>query len=356
VRRAAGVAAALTLLAAATPAFAFRRSEARNEDGSPIPGRCTWWRTNQIPVVFNPELANTRGCAPGAALQLARATLATWSTATRGNEAASCTDVQLVDGGTTPRRIAGYDGTNLIVWRRGVCSDPAVVSSTDACHQCDAAPDEDPCHARGQGCADTYGCWDHGTAGTIAITTTTFSVGTGEILDADMELFEHDDNVTGRGFWFTCAGEGAPTCVNAAFPTTSCVSMDLGSTVAHETGHMLGLAHNCETALGCADRFATMFASAAIGDTHKRDLAEDDVAGVCTMYPAGAPPSPSGGNGASGTACQPLATGNSSGGNGGGGGCTSAGPGAAAGPASAAAFLVLLGVARLARGRPRLSS
>jgi hypothetical protein len=349
VRRAAGVAAALTLLAAATPAFAFRRSEARNEDGSPIPGRCTWWRTNQIPVVFNPELANTRGCASSAvALQLARDSVATWSTATRGNEAAPCTDVQLVDAGTTTSRIAGFSRTgpnvNLIVWRRGLCSDPAVVALDDACRR------------QGEGaCADTYGCWDHGTAGTIAITTTTFSVDTAEILDADMELFDRDE-ARGTGFWFTCAGPNATSCGIAALPTTNCVSMDLGSTVAHEAGHMLGLAHNCETAQGCADRFTTMFASAAIGDTHKRDLAEDDVAGVCTMYPAGAPPSPSGGNGASGTACQPLATGSSSGGNGGGGGCTSAGPGAAAGPASAAAFLVLLGVARLARRRPRLSS
>jgi hypothetical protein len=247
--------------------------------------------------------------------------------------------VQLTDAGTTASRVAGFvqnaANVNLVVWRRGLCSDPAAV------------PANDPCRAQGEGaCADTYGCWDHGQTGTIALTTTTFLVDTAEILDADMELFDRDE-ARGTGFWFTCA-VGAPDCLLAT-PSTTCVSMDLGSTVAHEAGHMLGLAHNCESAQGCPDRFATMFASAALGDTHKRDLAEDDVAGVCTIYPAGAPPSQAGGNGASGAACLPLSSGNGSGG--GGGGCASAGPGAAAGPASAAAFLAMLGIARLLRRR-----
>ena len=58
--------------------------------------------------------------------------------------------------------------------------------------------------------------------------------------------------------------------------------MDLENVFAHELGHYLGLAHSTEAE-------ATMFASAVAGETLKRDLAADDVEGLCAAYPPGTP-------------------------------------------------------------------
>ncbi len=87
---------------------------------------------------------------------------------------------------------------------------------------------------------------------------------TGEILDADIAL---------NGFDYTWSTVSAPG------------SVDVASIVAHEAGHVLGLGES-EVAE------ATMFGFATVGETTKRDLAEDDVQGLCTLYPAGAEPEP----------------------------------------------------------------
>jgi len=55
---------------------------------------------------------------------------------------------------------------------------------------------------------------------------------------------------------------------------------DLQNALTHEVGHLLGLAHS-------DDPEATMFASALEGETSKRTLSEDDVAGVASLYPRG---------------------------------------------------------------------
>lgn len=52
---------------------------------------------------------------------------------------------------------------------------------------------------------------------------------------------------------------------------------DVENTVTHEFGHVLGLDHS-------NDREATMYFSASPGDITKRTLAEDDIAGLCTIY------------------------------------------------------------------------
>ncbi len=54
---------------------------------------------------------------------------------------------------------------------------------------------------------------------------------------------------------------------------------DLQNTIAHEAGHVLGLAHN-ET-----DDQATMYPTASKGETLKRDLALDDKEGITWLYP-----------------------------------------------------------------------
>ena len=56
--------------------------------------------------------------------------------------------------------------------------------------------------------------------------------------------------------------------------------MDIGNTLAHEAGHMLGLDHS-------SNPEATMWGTADLGELKKRDLTEDDVDGLCHVYPVG---------------------------------------------------------------------
>ncbi|AKF11595.1 matrixin family metalloprotease [Sandaracinus amylolyticus] len=101
----------------------------------------------------------------------------------------------------------------------------------------------------------------------FAVTSVWFGAG-GEIFDADIEMNE------ALGPYVECDPAGC---------TTPGV-VDLESTLTHELGHYFGLAHSPH------DPLATMWFDADPRETHKRDLAEDDVAGICTMYPPGSLP------------------------------------------------------------------
>lgn len=97
----------------------------------------------------------------------------------------------------------------------------------------------------------------------LALTSVTFNPLNGNIADADIEI--NDVN-----FRLTTDKED--------------VSIDIVNTIAHEAGHFLGLDHSL-------NRNATMFATAPPGETSKRDLDDDDVDGVCEIYPPGGAPS-----------------------------------------------------------------
>lgn len=100
--------------------------------------------------------------------------------------------------------------------------------------------------------------WRHG-AGTLALTTTTFLVGTGEIVDTDMEV--NDD--------LPWAVDGTAT------------SYDLESILTHEAGHFLGLDHS-------PNATDVMFRSFVPGE-RRSVLSQTDISDVRTVYP---PPPP----------------------------------------------------------------
>lgn len=98
-----------------------------------------------------------------------------------------------------------------------------------------------------------------GSGSTLALTTVTYNVKTGEIYDADVEINSIEVPLT--------VGDTQ-------------VQADLASIVTHEAGHFLGLSHSC-------DKLATMYASYEYGKTGLRSLEGDDVSGICSAYPPG---------------------------------------------------------------------
>lgn len=98
-----------------------------------------------------------------------------------------------------------------------------------------------------------------GTANTLALTTLTFNVESGEIYDADMEINGVKGEVT-------------------VTTSDSDVKVDLLSVLTHEAGHFIGIAHS-------SDSSATMFATYTPGTLDLRSLTADDANAVCSIYP-----------------------------------------------------------------------
>jgi MYXO-CTERM domain-containing protein len=122
------------------------------------------------------------------------------------------------------------------------------------------------------------GTWPHDSVA-LALTTVTFKLDSGEIYDADMEIQSNPKEIK--------------LAVSDPVPPDG---YDLRSIITHEAGHFLGLAHTQPS-----NRDATMFATYLPGETLKRDLAQDDVCGLCAAYPpnraANCAPTPRGGLG-----------------------------------------------------------
>ena len=208
-----------------------------------------------------------------------------------------CSGLQLVYGGRIPEIRTGLAGSaeNLVVVRKGWCS--SQLSSTEPCM---LDPDVD--------CGGIYDCYeDHGAAdrSTVALTTVLYDPSTGRLFDADMEV-NGWDGVAGplssgtasapHGYYFTCDRQpGWPECT--VYDQADCYAFDLQNTVTHEAGHVVGLAHPCGDPgtpacnaelppweiVPYAER--TMYPSTTLGETSKRALSPDDVAGVCAAYP-----------------------------------------------------------------------
>ncbi len=238
----ASLALAACILAVPSGAGAYVRSTVPGSD------TCLWWGSRTATWSLN-ERATAEVPLPEAIAAVRRA-FGTW-------EAEACSDFAFVELGTTAAADVGWErrGTNLdlLVFRDVLCQD--VVDAGD------------PCRAGGS-CANAHGCWDFAST-VIAVTTTTFDEATGEIVDADVEF-----NAAG---WRFTSGDGPP-CEAEGQP--GCVATDLENTATHEIGHFLGLDHSPVIE-------ATMYASAPLGETDKRTLSQDDVDGLCAIYPAG---------------------------------------------------------------------
>jgi MYXO-CTERM domain-containing protein len=97
------------------------------------------------------------------------------------------------------------------------------------------------------------------TSNALALTTVTFDIDTGEIYDADMEINTYQ-------------------YMMSVAPQVPMGGYDFLAIVTHETGHFLGMAHS-------TDMSATMYARYAAGSEAMRLLQEDDIDGICTIYP-----------------------------------------------------------------------
>jgi len=93
----------------------------------------------------------------------------------------------------------------------------------------------------------------------VAYTAVTYNPASGEIVDADIEF-------NGQDFVFTTD------------PIKEHWKIDIQNAATHELGHVLGLDHS-------DDELSTMHLAAGPGEYHKRSLNEDDIEGLCTIYP-----------------------------------------------------------------------
>ncbi len=178
----------------------------------------------------------------------------------------TCSDFAFTRGPDVQKPWVGFDresddNENVLTFREAACED--------------AAPPEDACW-RDDTCANTYSCWEHGSA-TIGLTTSTFTLSAGHVLDSDIELNASEHS--GAGFLFTTVD--SPPCDGP--PATNCVSTDLQNTLTHEIGHVVGLDH-------VANPGSTMEPTAPPGETHKRIIDEGTAAGFCGIYPRNLPP------------------------------------------------------------------
>jgi hypothetical protein len=259
-------AVAATLVLAAIPAAAYVRET--TAVGSPKEGVCLWWGTRTVTYRVNAAAVTHTAC-PSPATAEAEVALGfdAWGAAS------TCTDFRFVHGASTSQLNVAADGVNLVVFRMGRCA----AGQTPAANN----------------------CWDSQNYGatTTAITTTHFDNTTGQITDADMELFAWDGispTIT-NGHYFSCGGEGAPTC--GSFTGTACNDTDIQAVVTHEAGHVLGLDHVCEYGeIRTPPQYPSCSAAGAsypqimnplVGAYTDRGPKPDDVAGVCAIYPKG---------------------------------------------------------------------
>ncbi|HET7826748.1 MAG TPA: M43 family zinc metalloprotease [Anaeromyxobacter sp.] len=278
--RAACLAAAAAI---ATPAAAYVRS---TDKGT---GNALFWPKPVVPFhVSTAAAAQSPSCKGDPALDAVRAAFAAWRQ--------GCSSLDLVFGGRVDEVATGVDGghDDLVVFRQGFCTANAAAA---ACMASGAA-----------GCGNTFNCFEDHTPldrSIVALTSVLYDPASGRIINADIEVngwngasgsLAGGQQGPANGWYFTCV-PSAPirpvTC--GTYDQPDCIYIDLQNTLTHEVGHFLGLAHTCTVDPGrepglplCDPSFAqtTMYPVTTPGDTEKRTLSADDIAGVCAIYPA----------------------------------------------------------------------
>jgi Matrixin len=168
---------------------------------------------------------------------------------------------------------------------------------------------------------------------TLALTTVTYNKNTGEIYDSDIEVNSH----------IQIGSIGGGISTETPVPGNS---FDLQSILTHEAGHFLGLAHSNVDCRTTATSCPSMDANYRTGSDDFRTLEQDDINGICAIYPEGRP--------AMDNECAPRHGFASDCGTPGHKGCCSTAPGAASSRGGAGLFAAGLGLAVFAaRGRRR---
>jgi hypothetical protein len=167
---------------------------------------------------------------------------------------------------------------------------------------------------------------------TLALTTVTYNKNTGEIYDADIEVNSA----------IQLGGTAGISTVDPVPPN----SFDLQSILTHEAGHFLGLAHTAAPCQALTGNCPTMDPMYRTGSADFRTLEEDDVEGICAVYPTGRQ--------AVDNDCAPRHGFASECGEAGKKGCCTTAPGRATSRGGAGLVAVMIGLASLAvRGRLR---
>jgi hypothetical protein len=308
-------AAALAAALLASPALAFVRTADR-ATGAPLawPLPIVPWHLNRDWPYTSPSCASTAPVYDPAldvttttdlTLAAVRASFAQWEQ--------PGSDLELLYAGESPeiRVGAGGSGGNVVVFRRGWCSQNADALA-DGClddlyGDCGA---RFGCFDDGQTCVGSTACaqWR-----VVALTSVLYDPATGRIMSADIEVNGWDGNGKGTplgvyprfGWYFTCYSGATQTQQPQActtFGQDRCAYMDLQNTVTHEVGHFVGLAHPCGDAAssaGAPDCYSaprdnsdvpyvdrTMSPTADQREVKKRVLSPDEVAGIRAIYPA----------------------------------------------------------------------
>lgn len=283
----------LVLAAAAAlpaPALAFRQT---CPDGT-----CVHWNDLSVAWKVNVSRATAAATAPnecGDAVveAIVQEAFATWESAA----ATTCSSGLTLDyaGRTTSQNTSNTStGEHIVVFRKGWCS-----QNTQARN--------DSCYPDGT-CSSKYDCFDDGgelDRGTLAVTLVKYLGSC--IVDADIEVADWSGTNSGAtltqqnppwGWYWSCVDPASTAGLCGTYGATGCYFQDLENTLTHEVGHFLGLAHPCEFqgaggAPGCPTQQAnptmwatTMFPTAPPGETQKVSVAQDDVDGLCAVYPS----------------------------------------------------------------------
>ena len=196
----------------------------QGQEPKPIfwPNRCVQYRINESGSSKWPGASG--GTISDDLRQIVVESFETWN-------APTCTDFSMVEGELTSATRAEYDpnkswdeNANLIVWR------------------------DDQ--------------WKNKSRAAFAVTSVSYR-SSGKIADADIEInsLHHEFD------YFETSKVGQTN------------KIDIGNTLTHEVGHFLGLAHPSDKPE------STMWREAPEGEIKKRSLEEDDIQGLCAIYP-----------------------------------------------------------------------